>query len=329
MQLTLTNHSSYPRIGESPEYQLLRRTIAQWEKGERTEADRSAAEDRMTELALSEQLHAGLDILTDGQIRWYDPISHVAGKLSGIRINGLLRFFDTNSYFRQPVIHGPIVWSRPLLVGDFLSAQAKSSRPMKPVLTGPYTLAKLSIQEEGHAGKLEPVLEGYTAALAREIAALAAAGATVIQVDEPALLKHPTDFPLFARSAATLAAGKGHAHLALSFYFGDAAPLYARLQTLPVDILGFDFTYSPQLIDIIANQGSDKVLVLGLVDGRNTRLEDPAAVARQLEKITRRMDSRPVYLGPSCGLEHLPRDRAELKLRHLTTIKNTFTGKAQ
>ncbi len=53
MQLTLTNHSSYPRIGESPEYQRLRRTIARWEKGEKTEADRSAAEDRMTKLALS------------------------------------------------------------------------------------------------------------------------------------------------------------------------------------------------------------------------------------------------------------------------------------
>ena len=81
----------------------------------------------MTELALSEQIHAGLNLLTDGQIRWYDPISHVAGKLSGISSNGLLRFFDTNSYFRQPVVHGPIVWSKPLVSGDFLFAKANSS----------------------------------------------------------------------------------------------------------------------------------------------------------------------------------------------------------
>ena len=328
MQLTLTNHSSYPRIGESPEYQLLRRTIVLWEKGEKTEADRSAAEDRMTQLALSEQIHAGLNLLTDGQIRWYDPISHIAGKMSGIRSNGLLRFFDTNSYFRQPVVCGPIVWSEPLVVNDFLFAQAKSPGPVKPVLTGPYTLAKLSIHEDSQAGRLGPLLEGYTAALAQEVGALAEAGATVIQVDEPALLRHTGDFALFARSVAVLAAHKGHARLALSFYFGDAAPLYQSLQSLPVDILGFDFTYSPRLVELIAAQGSDKTLALGLVDGRNTRLEDPAVVARQLEKISRKLDSRPVYLGPSCGLEHLPRDRAELKLRHLTTIKNTFTGKA-
>jgi 5-methyltetrahydropteroyltriglutamate--homocysteine methyltransferase len=173
------------------------------------------------------------------------------------------------------------------------------------------------------------LLEEYTAALAREIEALAEAGATVIQLDEPALLKHGGDFALFARSAATLAARKGHALLAFSFYFGDVVPLYESLQTLPVDILGFDFTYSPQLVDLIAAQGSDKALALGLVDGRNTRLEDPAVVTRQLEKIGRKLDSPTVYLSPSCGLEHLPRDRAQLKLRHLATIKNTFTGKAQ
>src|SRR5574337_1547113 len=105
MELLLANHSSYPRIGDDAGHQLLRRTIAQRDKGEKNDQEVRAAEDRMTELALQEQLEAGLDLVTDGQIRWYDPISHLAGKLEGVRINGLLRFFDTNFYFRQPVIH--------------------------------------------------------------------------------------------------------------------------------------------------------------------------------------------------------------------------------
>jgi 5-methyltetrahydropteroyltriglutamate--homocysteine methyltransferase len=329
MELILTNHSSYPRIGDNPEYQLLRRTIAQWEKGGKTEADRGAAEDRLTELALTEQIEAGLDLVTDGQIRWYDPISHLAGKLSGVRVNGLLRLFDTNFYFRQPVVRGPIGWSEPLLVSDFLFAKAQSFRPVKAVLTGPYTLARLSIPENGQTGGLELLLEGYTAALAQEVGALADAGATIIQVDEPSLLKHPQDFVLFARSVAALAARKGQARLALSVYFGDVAPLYERLQSLPADILGFDFIYSPQLVELIAVQGSNKTLALGLVDGRNTRLEDLRVVVGQLEKITRKLEPNPVYLSPSCGLEYLPRDRAQLKLRHLTTIKNTFAGSRQ
>jgi methionine synthase II (cobalamin-independent) len=79
MQLTLCNHSSYPRIGDDAQHQLLRRTIAQRDKGQKTDEDVRAAEDRMTELALEEQAEAGLDLVTDGQIRWYDPISPESG----------------------------------------------------------------------------------------------------------------------------------------------------------------------------------------------------------------------------------------------------------
>jgi len=326
MELFLCNHSSYPRIGDDAEHQLLRRTLAQRDKGEKTEEAVRAAQDRMTELALAEQVEAGLDLVTDGQIRWSDPISHLAAKLSGVRINGLLRFFDTNFYFRQPVVQGKLERTDPLVVEEFKFAQEKSTRPVKAVLTGPYTLARHSIEEDGGAGGLDRMLEAYTAALAAEVAALAVGGATVIQVEEPALLKFPDDFPRLERSVTALAMSKASAQLALVLYFGDPAPIYDHLQTLPVDLLGLDFTYNPRLVDSVASNGTARTLVLGLVDGRNTRLEDPSALARQLERLARGADLSRAYLSPSCGLEHLPRDRARQKLRHLTAIRNTFLG---
>jgi 5-methyltetrahydropteroyltriglutamate--homocysteine methyltransferase len=326
MELILASHSSYPRIGESAEFQSLRRTIARWEKGEASESDLRAAEDRMTELALAEQIDAGVDVVTDGQVRWYDPISHLAGKLQGVRINGLLRFFDTNFYFRQPVVESEIRRTQPLIVEEFLFAKQKSTLPVKPVLTGPYTLARLSIEDQGKAGGFDKVLAGYTEALAEEVGALAAAGATLIQVDEPALLRHAADLPRAGQSIASLAARKGSAQLALALYFGDPAPLYDRLQSLPVDVLNLDFTYNPRLADVVIAGGASKTLALGLVDGRNTRLEDPVSVTRQLERIASSLSSGRAYLNPSCGLEYLPRDRAQLKLKHLTTIRKTFLG---
>jgi 5-methyltetrahydropteroyltriglutamate--homocysteine methyltransferase len=170
------------------------------------------------------------------------------------------------------------------------------------------------------------MLEGYTAALAAEVAALAAAGAKVIQVEEPALLKFPDDFPRFEQCITALAMGKDSAQLALVFYFGNSAPLYDHLQTLPVDILGFDFTYCPSLLDRVISSGTARTLALGLLDGRNTRLEDEAEIARQLEKLARGADLSRAYLSPSCGLEYLPRDKAQQKLKHLAAIKNTFVG---
>ncbi len=327
MELVLAQHSSYPRIGDSAELQVLRRTIGGFDRGEKSEADLRAAEDRMTELALSDQVEAGLDIITDGQIRWYDAVSHLAAKLEGIRINGLLRVFDTNTYFRQPVVHARIERTRPLVVEEFTVASKKASLPVKAVLTGPLTLARLSIEENGTAGGFERMLEGYTAALAAEVAALAAVGATMIQVDEPMLLKDPGDLAHAERSLASLAAARGASELILALYFGDAAPIYDRLQKLPVQTLCLDFTYSPGLADLISARGSSKTLALGLLDGRNTKLEDPKSVAQQIEKIARRVSTKSVYLTSSCGLEYLPRDRAQLKLKHLSTIKKEFTGK--
>jgi 5-methyltetrahydropteroyltriglutamate--homocysteine methyltransferase len=326
MELLLANHSSYPRIGDDADHQLLRRTIAQRDKGEKTNADVHLAEDRMTELAVEEQVEAGLDMVTDGLIRWADPISHIAGKLSGVRINGLLRFFDTNFYFRQPVAQARPERTTPLMLEEFKFVKAISSRPVKVVLTGPCTLARHSIEENGGAGGFAKLLDGYTAALAEEVEALAKAGAELVQIDEPTLVKWPEDISYVEQSLTDLAMNKGSTQLALAVYFGDPTPLYDKLQTLPVDILVLDFTYSPGLADVAASSGTSKTLALGMVDGRNTRLEDVGHIARQLERVARGANLTRAYLSPSCGLEYLPRDRAQLKLKHLSTIKKSFQG---
>lgn len=327
MELLTLNHGSYPRIGSTPEEQLLRRTIAKRDRGQKTDGDVHAAEDCMAVLALEEQQAAGIDVVTDGLVRWNDPISHLAGKLEGVRIDGLLRFFDTNFYFRQPVIEGAIKRTGPLVVDEFCWAAERSRRPVKPVLMGPYTLSRLSLRED-ESRSIESVRMSFAESLAREVADLAAAGARLIQIDEPALVKYPADLRL-ASEALTLVAGqKGSAELALALYFGDAAPLYAALQKLPFDILILDFTYSPKIPDVIEAEGSIKQLGLGMLDGRNTRLEDQQSIARLLDRILTRVKPQRNYITTSCGLEYLPRDRARLKLKHLTSLKRSFLGGA-
>jgi len=327
MELLTLNHGSYPRIGSTPDQHLLRRTLAQRDRGEKTDADVRAAEDHMVLLALEEQQEAGIDIVTDGLIRWDDPISHLVGKLEGVRIDGLLRFFDTNFYFRQPIVDGMIKHSQPLIVDEFHWAAQKSRQPVKPVLTGPYTLTRLSLLN-GEARSMHSVMMSFAEALGREVAELAAAGASLIQIDEPAVVKYPDGLRLASEALSQIAAHKGPAKVALALYFGDAAPFYATLQDLPFDILILDFTYSPTLPDVIEANGSVKPLGFGLLDGRNTRLEDQVTVKRQLERMLQHVKPECSYLTTSCGLEYLPRDRARLKLTHLTSIKRSFLGEA-
>lgn len=328
MELLTLTHGSYPRIGSTAEEQILRKTIAQLDRGEKTEADVHAAEDRVAALALAEQDIAGIDVVTDGLVRWYDPVSHLAGKLAGVRIGGLLRFFDTNFYFRQPVIAGDIERTQPLVLDEYQWAAKNTAHPVKPVLTGPYTLARLSLREPG-APSLDGTVEALADALAAEVAALAGAGARLIQIDEPALLQYPNDEPLARAAFDRLAARQRPAELALALYFGDASPLFPALLGWPADLLLFDFTYSPKLPAIIAAQACGKQLGFGMLDGRNTRLEDRATVLRQLASMLRNCQAPRAYLTTSCGLEYLPRDRARAKLQHLASLKREFAGGVQ
>ena len=95
---------------------------------------------------------------------------------------------------------------------------------------------------------------------------------------------------------------------------------------LPADVVGLDFTYYPRLVDMIAAKGSPKTLGLGLVDGRNTRLEDPDQIARQIERMLPKIKSERAFLGTSSGLEYLPRDRAFAKLELLSKVRNALNG---
>src|SRR3989304_3043891 len=146
MRLITTSSGSYPRIGATPELHLLRQTITQRDSGKKTDADWEAAEDALTRAAIAEQISSGLDLVTDGQIRWYDPISHLAGKLENVSVNGLLRVFDTNFYLRQPVVHGPVVWARPVLRPEY-EKEAQGRHPAgTPARTGAYTCGRGSVR---------------------------------------------------------------------------------------------------------------------------------------------------------------------------------------
>ena len=325
MDLILASAGSYPRIGDSPETQRHRRAYAQHERAEISDTEWRAVEDEVAQHVAREQAEIGLDVVTDGQVRWYDPISHLARHCEGIEINGLLRYFDTNFYYRQPVVSGRIRRREPILRREFEVARAATDRVVKPVLTGPYSLACGSILEGGYRNRQE-LARAYAEVLAAEVADLVHAGAALIQVDEPYLLQHPEHADIVRDGIAMLAAARGRAHLALYTYFGDALPLWDELMAMPVDLIGLDLTYGPKLIDRIAESGAPRSLVLGLVDGRNTKIEGRDAVLRTLDRVLPKLRG-PVGLGSSCGLELLPRDRARAKLENMVAIAREYAGR--
>lgn len=318
------NHSSYPRIGDTPPLQKLRRVIEATARNEAPRDTLVAAQEEMTRLALKEQAETDLDLLTDGQIRWYDGVWHFASNFDGVSAGSIFRFFDTNFLIRQPVVQGRVRWRGTLTAPEYRFAARAAKKPVKAVLTGPVTLARHSILADGAYKSPRDLAIDYATGLQTEARDLFAAGAAWLQVEEPSILTHPEDLPVLRDFLAGVAKDKpAGAQVLLATYFNDAAPLYAKLLELPVGGFVWDLTYSETLADRIA-QGFSKVLGLGIVDGRNTMLEKPEDIARRVERIAAKARGE-VHLLPSCGLEHLPRDRARQKLEILAKARTYLT----
>jgi 5-methyltetrahydropteroyltriglutamate--homocysteine methyltransferase len=325
VRVVLANHSSYPRVAEGQRGQRLRRAYARRERGEIDDAGyREVARDYIAEI-VREQQDTGLDVVTDGQVGWYDLVSHPASKLDGITIDGLLRFFDTNYLIRQPEVVDAIK-GRIGLADDFEYLAGIAGAGAKAVLTGPYTLARHSIIKSN--GGMSSVVAAYADVLRAEVAALAAAGASLIQIEEPSLVRFPQDAELVRNALERVTADKADARVSLVTYFGDATPIYGEMLRMPVDMLGFDLLYGPNVADLLTSQPPDRDVALGVIDGRNTKLDDTDALARIITPIVETLASRgakEVHIQPSCGLEYLPRDRALRKLERLREVGNAVS----
>ncbi len=318
---------SYPRIGDHPDEQRLRRAYRQLEVGGIAESLYQEIEDAVVVETIAEQVGAGLDIVTDGLIRWSDPISHAARRLSGVTINGLLRYFDNNFYFRQPVVRDRIRRVRPVIPAEFRFATRQASRPVKPVLTGPYTLARASVLATPIYPDLEALVGAYADVVAAEVADLAAAGAQCIQIDEPAILRFPDDLGILAAALRDIYNVRGTSELVLATYFGDAEPFLDTLADLPIDVLALDLVSSPSLASRLATTGARRRLALGMVDARTTAMEDVSTIAPRVEAIL----AAPLppgrhYVTTSCGLEFLPRAHARRKLDLVVQLRGAVAG---
>lgn len=317
---------SYPKIANHPGGQKLRRALAALDEGRITREELARIEDEVTQEVIQEQLEAGLDLVTDGQVRWEDGQTYFARQLEGFQISGLLRYFDNNVYYRQPIAVAPVRWVRPISVRDWQKASAMSPRPVKAIITGPYTLARLSASQH-HASFRDFLLE-LARALNQEALALQDAGAPFIQFDEPAITRwpghtrRPDDWPLFQEAATLLTQGLT-VKTALYTYFGDVADL-PDVFTLPFTVFGLDFVSGPANWDLLPRLPADKELALGILDARNVKLESHEAIANALQRALNYVSPDRLYVNPNCGLEFLPREQARAKLVRLVEAVHQF-----
>jgi len=261
--------------------------------------------------------------VNDGQIRWDDLLAPFARTWSGVERGPLERFYDNNTYYRQPVISGPIVTDGRSLVRDFTFARGVAKTQLKAAVPGPLTFATLTSRDE-HFGSLEDRVLAIADATAREIRGLSDAGARMVDIEDPAVVASPRHIEL-AREAYGRLAGAAHA-LALVTYFFPPDAVLESLASFPVAAIAIDVrsrdTTAFERLDAFRN----KYVLLGVVDARNTRLETAEEVAGYAERALKLVPEDHLRLAPTTSLEYLPRDVARAKLTALVEGARLVTG---
>ncbi|MDQ3958055.1 MAG: hypothetical protein M3273_07010 [Actinomycetota bacterium] len=316
---------AYPKPPEEGGQFTLRKTLHALERGDAGEADLRSAREALVREIVAEQEEAGIDIVTDGQVHWDDLVTPFARHMSGFEIGGLLRFFDNNVYYRRPICTGPVEWRGPSTVAQWEFASSVAARPVKAVIPGAVTFARLSLDE--HYADHERFVTAVASVLAQEAGELHAAGARFIQVDEPSLLDAPEDLPLARRALELVAAETPGAEVTLATYFGDAKRLGRELFDLPAGCFALDFVSGPENRELIADLPEGKKLQAGVVDARNTKLEDPGSLRATIEDLAGQVGAENLRVGPSASLEFLPREKAKAKLHRLVEAAQEAGGR--
>lgn len=282
------------------------------------------AQDDATRLAIRDMEEAGIDILTDGEIRRESYSNRFATALSGVDLDSPATVPGrSGGSIEVPRIVGPIRRLRAVEVRDVEFLRRTTRHPIKITLPGPFTMSRQA-KNEFYRDEEELVMD-YAAAVNAEIRELKAAGADVIQLDEPWLQARPEEARRLALPAIERALAGIPGPTALHLCFGYA--YVSRNKPSGYSFLPELTGTSAQQISIEAAQPNLDLAVLDRLDGKTVifgvismgdpQPETPATVAARIRAALRHVPAERLIPAPDCGMKYLPRDLAYAKLKAL------------
>ncbi len=277
-----------------------------------------------TVLAIRAQEQAGLDIITDGEIRRESYSNRIATALAGVDIDNPGTALDRSGHPNPvPRIVGKIKRIKPIEVEDLLFLKAHTDRKVKITVPGPFTMLQQA-QNDFYASEEEAAMD-YAVALNEEIKDLFANGADVVQIDEPYMQARPEKARQYGINALNRALEGIKGQTAVHICFGYAAVIHARPS-------GYDFL--PELAQCSCNQVSietaqssldckiletlgDKQVMVGCLDLSDMKVEPAELVAMRIRRALKHIKPEQVILAPDCGMKYLPREVADGELKSM------------
>lgn len=281
------------------------------------------AQNDATLLAIRAQEQAGLDIVTDGEIRRESYSNRFATALEGVDLDNPGTALDRSGHPNPvPRVVGPIRRKHAVQVDDLKFLRAHTDRQVKVTVPGPFTMAQQA-QIDAYGGSREAAALDYARAVNEEIRDLFAAGADVVQIDEPYMQARPDEARAFGLNALNRALEGVTGTTAVHICFGYAAIIHARPS-------GYSFLSelagcSCRQVSVETAQSNldcsaltplaGKKVLLGVLDLANPQVETPEIVATRIRRALPFVPAENIILAPDCGMKYLPRETAVEKLK--------------
>ena len=292
-----------------------------------TAAEAAEAHDNAVRSAVLDQETAGVDIITDGELRRETMVNFFSMRIDGFDMAGKMKpigNLDPSIQMLDPVVRGKVRRRGSLGMDDhfrFLKSVARART--KVCVTGPQMLAKRATNEY-YPGDRELIFD-LAGILNTELKGLVAAGCDFIQIDEPVWVGYPQDMPWLVESFNALVEGV-RAKIALhtcygnyqlkKLFRGQYEELFPAILETRADQISMEFAVSDgEGLDLFTRYRSDKEIVVGVIDVKDPAIETPEIVAGRIRKALRHVPAEKLYISPDCGMKFMPRDRAFGKLR--------------
>ncbi len=284
------------------------------------------AQDDATLIAIRDMERAGIDIISDGEIRRESYSNRFATALEGMDLDNPGTALDRTGHPNPvPRVVGPIRRTRPVEKRDVEFLRAGTDRPIKATLPGPFTMSQQA--QDDHYGDEEALAMALAEAVNQEVRDLFAAGADVVQLDEPYLQARSEKAARFAIKAINRALEGITGTTALHTCFGYAHVVHNRPLGYPflepladTKAQQISIESAQQNVDLgVLRSLRDKTLIVGVLDlADGSPVEDVETVVGRIENALRFVDAERLVVAPDCGMKYLPRDKAFGKLVAMT-----------
>jgi 5-methyltetrahydropteroyltriglutamate--homocysteine methyltransferase len=280
------------------------------------------AQDDATLIAIRDQERAGIDILTDGEMRRESYSNRFATALDGVDLDNHGEALDRSGHPNPvPRVVGRIKRRHAVQVRDVKFLKANTDRQIKITVPGPFTMSQQA-QNDFYDSEAEMALD-YAAAVREEIKDLFAAGADYVQVDEPYMQARPEKARQFGLDALNAALEGVKGKTAVHICFGYAAIIHERpsgysflpeLSECCVEQVSLETAQSNLDTSVLENLRG-KTIILGVIDLSNHEVETPQTVAARIRRALPHVDADKIIVAPDCGMKYLPREVAFGKMK--------------